>query len=85
MDCNMPFMDGYEATARIRSFYHREAGLSCEEQPIITAVTGHAEPKHIEKCFKYGMNQVLSKPVSAEVLRYACLQTGLVTEEQLKK
>jgi len=39
MDCNMPFMDGYEATAKIRDLLFIE-GLP---QPIITAVTGHTE------------------------------------------
>ena len=39
MDCNMPFMDGYEATSRIRDLIFAE-GLP---QPIISAVTGHTE------------------------------------------
>ena len=39
MDCNMPFMDGYEATIRIRKLIH-QMGLS---QPVISAVTGHTE------------------------------------------
>jgi CheY-like chemotaxis protein len=39
MDCNMPFMDGYEATEKIREFLHSK-GL---KQPIISAVTGHTE------------------------------------------
>ena len=39
MDCNMPFMDGYETTSKIRHIIHRE-GLP---QPIISAITGHTE------------------------------------------
>ena len=39
MDCNMPFMDGYEATSRIRQLFY---DLSLP-QPIITALTGHTE------------------------------------------
>ena len=59
MDCNMPFMDGYEATQKIREFLHQ----SKLKQPIITAVTGHTELPFIEKAIMCGMNQVLSKPV----------------------
>jgi CheY-like chemotaxis protein len=39
MDCNMPIMDGYDATKEIRKFIHN-AELP---QPIISAVTGHSE------------------------------------------
>ena len=39
MDCNMPFMDGYETTTRIRKLFY-EMNLV---QPIISAVTGHTE------------------------------------------
>jgi len=63
MDCNMPFMDGFECTKKIRNFYFKKRGLGVKQQPIISAVTGHAEPKYINKCFDYGMNQVLSKPI----------------------
>ena len=39
MDCNMPIMDGYESTIKIREYlYHINV-----DQPIILAVTGHTE------------------------------------------
>jgi len=44
MDCNMPFMDGYECSLKIREFLSSEKGLTIFEQPIISAVTGHVEP-----------------------------------------
>lgn len=65
MDCNMPHMDGYEATARIRDYLH-EQGLV---QPIISAVTGHTEQMYVKKAIDSGMNQVLSKPVNHLRLR----------------
>ena len=39
MDCNMPFVDGYEATTMIRNFLFQQE----LDQPIISAVTGHTE------------------------------------------
>ena len=84
MDCNMPFMDGFECTAKIRSFFYVDCGLGVRNQPIISAITGHVEPRFIKKCFDHGMNQVLSKPVEQQALLYACVEGGLTTEEKVK-
>jgi len=65
MDCNMPFMDGYEATSEIREYLYAR-GI---HQPIIAAVTGHTEPEYIARAVSSGMNQVLSKPILASVLK----------------
>jgi len=43
MDCNMPFLDGYEATMEIREFLYSH-GI---RQPIIVALTGHTEPEYV--------------------------------------
>lgn len=55
MDCNMPVMDGYDSTSKIRTFFF-ELGL---DQPIISAVTGHTEPEYVNRAIKSGMNMVL--------------------------
>ena len=52
MDCNMPEMDGLEATKLIRSLIW-ERGL---DQPIISAVTGHMEQAYIDSAIQSGMN-----------------------------
>ena len=43
MDCNMPFMDGYESTGKIREYLFNKGIM----QPIIIAVTGHTENQYI--------------------------------------
>ena len=52
MDCNMPNMDGYTATKKIREYLY----MKNIRQPVITAVTGHLEQSYVEKAFKSGMN-----------------------------
>ena len=65
MDCQMPFMDGYEATQEIREFLYSKNIL----QPIITAVTGQTSKGDVKKCLDSGMNQVSSKPLKADVIK----------------
>lgn len=68
MDCEMPIMDGYEATRRIRA----SSGFKI---PII-AITANAMSGDRDKCIQTGMNDFISKPVDlqrlAEVLAKWC-------------
>ncbi len=62
MDCNMPVMDGYEASRRIRE-QSRWAHL-----PII-ALTANAMPDERDRCRAAGMDDYLAKPFNREDLR----------------
>ncbi len=64
MDCQMPVLDGYEATMRIRS---GAAGADCRHIPII-ALTAAAMVGDRERCLDSGMNNYLTKPLKPEEL-----------------
>ena len=65
MDCQMPEMSGYEATARIRN---PRSGVRDPEIPIV-ALTAHAMRGDKEACLAAGMNDYIAKPVQPAELR----------------
>jgi len=72
MDCQMPVMDGYETTKRIRNMEHQQT------LPII-AMTANAMQGDREKCIKAGMNGYISKPIDLIALHQELKRFNLIT------
>lgn len=64
MDCEMPEMNGFDATRHIRQL---EAERNLPRKPII-AITAHALAEGEQRCLDAGMDSVLTKPVSLQML-----------------
>lgn len=75
MDCEMPEMDGFEATRKIR-----DIELHSGRRPIpIVALTAHALQEHREAVFASGMNYYLAKPITFDSLYAAFDSIGTPT------
>ena len=62
-DIEMPDMDGFETTRRIRE----ELGLPATQLPIV-ALTANTNPVERQRCIDAGMDDVLDKPMDLQTL-----------------
>ena len=67
MDCEMPVLDGLEATQRILAKHAQRAALLGKRMNIY-GLTGHVGKEYRQKCLDVGMKNVLEKPINIEVL-----------------
>lgn len=65
MDVQMPELDGYQATRRIRT------ELPAERQPYIIALTANAMSGDADRCLAAGMDDYVAKPLTKDALRAA--------------
>ncbi|MBI4990018.1 MAG: response regulator [Rhodocyclales bacterium] len=79
MDCQMPEMDGFEATRRIRQ-REREKGVPLPSRQPIVAVTANAIEGDRDRCLAAGMDDYLSKPFNKADL-HALLSRWLPQEK----
>jgi signal transduction histidine kinase/CheY-like chemotaxis protein len=64
MDCEMPGMDGYEATREIRRLESEEGRTRV---PIV-AISAHVTQHHVDNCYAAGMDDHIPKPLNLRVL-----------------
>lgn len=79
-DCNMPRMDGYELTRRIRT---EEQSRGLGMHPIF-GLTANAQSHIIQDCLDAGMTQCLFKPIGIEILTEQIYAVSTQIERQVK-
>jgi signal transduction histidine kinase/CheY-like chemotaxis protein len=73
MDCQMPVMDGYQATRKIRE-------IDAYQHVPIIALTADAQDGSQDKSFNAGMNGHMTKPIELDIL-YSTLSQWIITSD----
>ena len=79
MDCDMPVLDGWEATRRIRGWAGEPSATTLQRHasaiPIV-ALTAATLPEERNRCFEVGMNRYLAKPIKLAHLQHVLQSLG---------
>jgi CheY-like chemotaxis protein len=78
MDCQMPIMDGFEATRIIRT-----GGKTRTAQIPIIALTANVMQEDKDACFASGMNHFISKPIQMNALSQILSQYYPIDNEEV--
>jgi len=69
MDCQMPTLDGFQATKKIREWEHQN-----NKPPIkVVALTANGSSENEKQCYEAGMDSFISKPITLQGLRHVLL------------
>ncbi|MCU7818850.1 MAG: response regulator [gamma proteobacterium symbiont of Lucinoma myriamae] len=79
MDCQMPVMDGYEATAKIRE--QEQLNKKDIKNIPIVALTANAMDGEQENCYVAGMNRYLTKPINIAHLHQVLNEIALSNKQ----
>ena len=77
MDCEMPKVDGYDASRLIRQYEQEHQ----QQRTLIVALSAHTTPEYKEKAFAAGMDDYITKPVSKEQIEQILDQYYPQTQE----
>ncbi len=70
MDCQMPVMDGFQATGKIRELQGKGELTKCRTNPLpVIALTANAVKGDRERCLNAGMNEHVTKPIDPQKLK----------------
>jgi signal transduction histidine kinase/DNA-binding response OmpR family regulator len=81
MDCEMPVMDGYEATLGIRRF-ERLVGVPADREVYVCAMSASSLREDIDKCYRASMSDFLAKPVTRGDLQQMVEEHARDVDEQ---
>lgn len=73
MDCNMPVMDGFQASQEIRKIDDID-----QNNLYIIALTAYNDESFRQQCLKAGMNEFMTKPVSHKQLQSIFKEYALI-------
>jgi CheY-like chemotaxis protein len=79
MDCDMPIMNGFEATKRILAYHikkNKEKGINADP-PVIVAVTGDTTDQYQKLAQECGMTKMMSKPLNSKDLKKLLVENGI--------